>query len=303
MAIDVARILLAPLDILKTDITDHALAILAKSRVRRVYLVGRRGPLQAAFTIAELREMIKLPGCRPVLNPADFAGFQNHLSEIPRQRKRLMELLMSTALEEQKQWSNATKEFHLMFLRSPVRFDPEPHSDHVGSVQLVRNRLEGPLGESQKAVSTGEEEKLECGLVFRSIGYKSHRLDATTPFDDKKAIVPNSQGRVDGYPGLYCSGWIKRGPVGVILTTMNDAFETAKIIVEDLKNGTLASSRNSFPGREAILASLAQKGITPVTFAHWLKIDAFEKSQGESRGKPREKMVDVNEMLRIAQDK
>lgn len=301
VAIDVARILLTPVDILRTtDITEHSLASLCKSRVKRVHVVGRRGPLQVAFTPAELREMVKLPDCRPVFSKTNFEEIRQKSQEIPRARKRLTELMVRTALDEpdpedSARWANARKEFHLKFLRSPSKFLPNSDSSGVKAVQFDINRLEG-----DRAISTGQTEELQCGLVLRSIGYRSQSLDGHMPFDSANGVVPNKLGRVTGCADLYCSGWVKRGPIGVLATTMNDAFETGKYIVEDLLSKPSIQDRKS--GRDAVIDILRQKGVTVVKFEDWEKIDATEKKHGKEKGKPREKIYIIPEMLSIAKN-
>ncbi|KAM6377025.1 NADPH:adrenodoxin oxidoreductase, mitochondrial isoform 1-T1 [Pluvialis apricaria] len=308
VALDIARILLSPLGLLrKTDITDCSLAALACSKVKRVWLVGRRGPLQVAFTIKELREMINLPGARPVLNPADFTGLENAVKDAPRPRKRLTELMIKTALEkpgEKTMEAQAAvaqaaepREWGLKFQRSPQEVLPTPDGRRARGVRMALTRLEGS-GDSAKAIPTGDVEELECGLVLSSIGYRSLPLDPAVPFDTQRGIIPNSSGRVDGVPGLYCSGWVKRGPTGVIITTMNDSFDTAQSVLEDLQVGILdvSTSREGFGAVESILRS---RGVRPVSFSDWEKIDAAEVARGKAAGKPREKIVDPQEMLRL----
>lgn len=301
VAIDVARILLTPLDMLeKTDITQYALEALSKSKVRTVYLVGRRGPRQVAFTIAELREMTKLPGCRPILIKNDFLDLQKQLNEIPRPKKRLMELMVKSAMGDVKpdlaqQWELATKQWGLKFLYSPLEIVASENGG-VAGVQLGINRLEGGA-ESAKAVPTGKTEFLPCGLVFRSIGYKSIPIE-DVPFDHNKGVIDNENGRVKNCPGLYCSGWVKRGPIGVILSTMTDGFDTGKVIIEDLNNGIIQPS-SSHGGYGALMEVLNEKGIPTVNFRAWEKLDQEEILRGEKLGKPREKIVDVQEMLKV----
>uniref|UniRef100_A0A8C9G4C9 NADPH:adrenodoxin oxidoreductase, mitochondrial n=1 Tax=Pavo cristatus TaxID=9049 RepID=A0A8C9G4C9_PAVCR len=303
VALDIARILLSPLDFLrKTDITDCSLAALACSKVKRVWLAGRRGPLQVAFTIKELREMINLPGTQPVLNPADFTGLENAVKEAPRPRKRLTELMIKTALEKPREkavmaQAAVPRQWGLKFQRSPQEVLPTPDGMRVRGVRMALTRLEGS-GDSAKAVPTGDMEELECGLVLSSIGYRSLPLDPAVPFDTQRGIIPNNLGRVVGVPGLYCSGWVKRGPVGVIITTMNDSFDTAQSVLEDLQGGVLdvSVSREGFGAVGSILRS---RGIRPVSFSEWEKIDAAEVARGKAAGKPREKMVDPQEMLRL----
>uniref|UniRef100_A0A8D0GY15 NADPH:adrenodoxin oxidoreductase, mitochondrial n=1 Tax=Sphenodon punctatus TaxID=8508 RepID=A0A8D0GY15_SPHPU len=303
VALDVARILLSPLDLLrKTDITENSLAALARSKVKRVCLIGRRGPLQVAFTIKEMREMINLAGTRPLLDPADFMGLGDALKDAPRPRKRLTELMVKTALEkpnekEAGRWAAATREWGLTFFRSPLEILPAADGKRAGGIRMAVTRLEGS-GETAKAVPTGEVQELESGLILSSIGYRSLPIDPSVPFDPKQGIVPNILGRVEGAPGLYCSGWVKRGPTGVIITTMNDSFGTAQSILEDLQSGTLALS-DSKGGFGSLRSVLHSRGIWPTTFTDWEKIDAVEVAKGKAVGKPREKVVDPQEMLQL----
>ncbi|NXP44224.1 ADRO protein, partial [Heliornis fulica] len=304
VALDIARLLLSPLSLLrKTDITEGSLAALACSKVKRVWMVGRRGPLQAAFTIKELREMINLPGARPVLDPADFTGLEDAIKDAPRPRKRLTELMVKTALEKpgekamEVQAAAAPREWGLKFHRSPQEVLPTADGTRARGVRLALTRLEGS-GDSAKAVPTGDVEELECGLVLSSIGYRSLPLDPSVPFDTQRGVVPNSSGRVQGVPGLYCSGWVKRGPTGVIITTMNDSFDTAQSVLEDLQAGTLDVS-TSREGFGAVGSILRDRGVRPVSFSDWEKIDAAEVARGKAAGKPREKIVEPQEMLQL----
>uniref|UniRef100_A0A4W2F5N0 NADPH:adrenodoxin oxidoreductase, mitochondrial n=1 Tax=Bos indicus x Bos taurus TaxID=30522 RepID=A0A4W2F5N0_BOBOX len=302
VALDVARILLTPPDHLeKTDITEAALGALRQSRVKTVWIVGRRGPLQVAFTIKELREMIQLPGTQPMLDPADFLGLQDRIKEAARPRKRLMELLLRTAtekpgVEEAARRASASRAWGLRFFRSPQQVLPSPDGRRAAGIRLAVTRLEG-IGEATRAVPTGDVEDLPCGLVLSSIGYKSRPIDPSVPFDPKLGVVPNMEGRVVDVPGLYCSGWVKRGPTGVITTTMTDSFLTGQILLQDLKAGHLPSGPR--PGSAFIKALLDSRGVWPVSFSDWEKLDAEEVSRGQASGKPREKLLDPQEMLRL----
>nr|XP_055244992.1 NADPH:adrenodoxin oxidoreductase, mitochondrial isoform X3 [Gorilla gorilla gorilla] len=266
VALDVARILLTPPEHLeRTDITKAALGVLRQSRVKTVWLVGRRGPLQVAFTIKELREMIQLPGARPILDPVDFLGLQDKIKEVPRPRKRLTELLLRTAtekpgLEEAARQASASRAWGLRFFRSPQQVLPSPDGRRAAGVRLAVTRLEG-VDEATRAVPTGDMEDLPCGLVLSSIGYKSRPVDPSVPFDSKLGVIPNVEGRVMDVPGLYCSGWVKRGPTGVIATTMTDSFLTGQMLLQDLKAGLLPSGPR--PGYAAIQALLSSRGLGP----------------------------------------
>ncbi|XP_023569672.1 NADPH:adrenodoxin oxidoreductase, mitochondrial isoform X1 [Octodon degus] len=302
VALDVARILLTPPEHLeKTDITEAALGVLRQSQVKTVWIVGRRGPLQAAFTIKELREMIQLPGTRPILDPADFLGLQDKIKEVPRPRRRLTELLLRTAtekpgVEEVARRASASRAWGLRFFRSPQQVLSSPDGQRVAGIRLAVTRLEG-VGEATHAVPTGETEDLPCGLVLSSVGYKSRPIDPSVPFDPKLGVIPNTEGRVVDVPGLYCSGWVKTGPTGVIATTMTDSFLTSQALLQDLKAGLLPPGPR--PGYTAIQALLSSRGVRPISFSDWEKLDAAEVSRGQGSGKPREKLVDSQEMWRL----
>uniref|UniRef100_A0A7N6A1H4 NADPH:adrenodoxin oxidoreductase, mitochondrial n=1 Tax=Anabas testudineus TaxID=64144 RepID=A0A7N6A1H4_ANATE len=304
VALDVARVLLSPIDILKsTDITQPALEALAKSQVQRVLIVGRRGPMQVACTIKELREMVNLPGTRPEMVAADFDGVTAALKDLPRPRKRLTELMLKAALEnpgekEQERRNKASRIWGLRFFRSPIEVLADPNHSRTAGIRLAVNRLEGS-GEGACAVLTGEVEDVTCGLVISSIGYKSLPIDPLVPFEPRKAIVPNTMGRVHQATGLYCSGWLKTGPTGVIATTMNNSFDTARSLVEDMNSGNLDVS-SAKPGSQIVSALLEKRGVKPVTFSDWEKIDNVEMRRGEAKGKPREKILTVDEMLQVA---
>uniref|UniRef100_A0A671ESF7 NADPH:adrenodoxin oxidoreductase, mitochondrial n=1 Tax=Rhinolophus ferrumequinum TaxID=59479 RepID=A0A671ESF7_RHIFE len=302
VALDVARILLTPPEHLeKTDITEASLGVLRQSQVKTVWIVGRRGPLQVAFTIKELREMIQLPGTRPILDPADFLGLQDRIKEVPRPRKRLTELLLRTAtekpgVEEAARQALASRAWGLRFFRSPLQVLPSPDGRRAAGIRLAITRLEG-VGEAARAVPTGDMEDLPCGLVLSSVGYKSRPIDPSVPFDPKLGVIPNMEGRVVDVPGLYCSGWVKRGPTGVITTTMTDSFLTSQTLLQDLEAGLLPSGPR--PGYSAIKALLSSRGVRPISFSDWEKLDAEEMSRGQGAGKPREKLLDPQEMLRL----
>ncbi|XP_054625143.1 NADPH:adrenodoxin oxidoreductase, mitochondrial isoform X3 [Dunckerocampus dactyliophorus] len=304
VALDVARILLSPADILKkTDITQPALEALMESQVRRVLIVGRRGPMQVACTIKELREMVNLPGTRPEMLPADFDGVREAVQDLPRPRKRLTELMLKVALQlpaekEQERGNVTSRSWGLRFFRSPVQVLPSPDGTRTAGIRLAVNKLEGS-GEAARAVLTNEVEDVTCGLVISSIGYKSLLIDPSVPFDSHRAIVPNQMGRVQQAAGLYCSGWLKTGPTGVIATTMNNSFDTARSLMEDMDSGKLDVSAAK-SGAQNIRYLLEKREVKPVTFSDWEKIDSVETRRGESTGKPREKLLTVEEMLQVA---
>ncbi|EDV35556.1 uncharacterized protein Dana_GF12417 [Drosophila ananassae] len=288
VAVDVARMLLSPLDTLKTtDTTEYALEALSRSQVERVHLVGRRGPLQAAFTIKELREMIKLPNVDIRWRSNDFSGIEEQLEKLQRPRKRLTELMLKSLKDQGKASVAGFKQFLPIFLRAPKAIAPSEMEFSVTELQ------------QESAVATSATERLPSDLILRSIGYKSSCVDSGINFDARKGNVRNSEGRVlkdetSGKvdPGLYVAGWLGTGPTGVILTTMSGAFAVAKNICDDIASKALDTS-SAKPGFEA-----DDKQI--ITWDGWKRIDAFETEAGKAKGKPREKIVNIEEMLRIA---
>lgn len=308
VALDVARILLSPIDDLrKTDITEYALEALSKSRIKHVHVVGRRGPLQAAFTAKELREQLKLPG---VQFHADHAWIHDQIeanrSFLAKQRplKRLMGLLDQTPPHQDD--ITSTKSWHLKFLRSPVEILANSDKSAVTGIRYEVNRLEGPV-EKQRAVGTGHYETQDCGLILRSIGYKSLAMDGL-PFDRKQGLVPNTFGKIideqqNELPGMYTAGWLKRGPTGVIVSTMSDAYETADTILNDLQQGAPMLSdiapRRSSNTDDDLLQLMHQRQIRPVSYLDWKKIEAAEFEAGAKLGKPREKFACIDDMLAV----
>ncbi|CAG5018648.1 unnamed protein product [Parnassius apollo] len=304
VALDVARILLTPIDILrKTDITEHALAALADSKVKELYLVGRRGPLQVAFTIKELREQLNLPNCKTVWREQDFEGVSSVVSNLGRPRKRLTELMLKALSESSKiNIMPGDKCFKPLFFRSPNKFLTD-NMNHVTGIELTCNRLEGDNLEHQKCIATDEKEVLDCSLVFRSIGYTSVKVDKDIIFDTN-GFVTNDKGRViednvSSLAKLYVAGWLGTGPAGVILHTMSNAFLVAKTICEDLKNCKNLSSKGGFEEVRKFLSKSNQNHII-VDWNGWKKIDNYEVELGKKYGKPREKICSISKMLEIA---
>ena len=296
VAMDVARILAKTPDELKeTDIAAHAVEALAASKVKNIYVIGRRGPVQSAFTNAEIKEMGHLSTCAPVVAPEELNLGPVCLEEAASDQGtgRNREILQEFAAREDD--PSKPRRMHFKFLRSPVELKG---AGQVESIVLERNVLEGSEPFKQKARGTGETEELPCGLVFRSIGYKGLPLPGV-PFDERRAVVPNAEGRVlDGdapLPGTYVVGWIKRGPSGVIGTNKPDSLDTVSKLIEDVP--TLAACPE--PSSEGIRAALDAAGVRVVSFADWKKIDAAELANGAAAGKSRERFTRVSEMLAV----
>ena len=297
VAVDVARILTRLPDALAgTDIADYALDALRRSRVREVYLLGRRGPAQAAFTTPEARELGELP-CADVrvlpeevaLDPLSRAAVEQ---SDDRTLRRKIEVLQGFASRTP---AGRPRLLTLRFLVSPV----ELLGDVAGGVRgmrLARNRLEAAPDGSLKAVPTGAIEELPVDMVFRSVGYRGVPL-ADVPFDEKTGVIPNAAGRVlsptthNPLPGLYVAGWIKRGPSGVIGTNKPDAAETADAMIEDLASGAAPAPAVDDAG--AIERLLRERQPCLITFEDWQEIAALESARGEANGRPRVKLTEA----------
>ncbi|XP_068643301.1 NADPH:adrenodoxin oxidoreductase, mitochondrial [Aristolochia californica] len=311
VALDIARILLRPTEQLAaTDIAEHALVSLQESSIRKVYLVGRRGPVQVACTAKELREILGIKGLHVhvkeadlLKTPRDEEGFKKN-----RTKKRVYELLFNAATSPRSHPCPGQRDLHFVFFRRPERFLHVDGSNRVNGVQFEKTCLqEDDSSGKQYAVGTGQFEELKCGLVLKSIGYKSIPVDGL-PFDNDKGVVPNTRGRVLSdtsdqaaiEKGLYVVGWLKRGPTGIIATNLYCAEETVTSISEDLKKGILASTSDTKPGRSGLLEALNRRNIRYVTFSGWEKIDLKEKNEGNQQKKPREKITSWEELQNVA---
>ena len=298
VAIDVARILVLPLEVLeKTDIADHALEALRESKVRRVTLFGRRGPAQAAFTNPELREFGKISGVSvDVLpNELDLDPESARAVEEDRTRSRNLSTLRSYAEADV---DPGPKEVRFRFLCSPTEILGE--DGRVTGVRVERNRLEASADGRLRAVGTGEVFDVPCGMVLRSVGYLGTPLTGV-PHEPRSGTVPNQDGRVLGddgatLPGEYVVGWAKRGPSGVIGTNKADAAATVQAMIEDAANGVFAGEGHGPDPREL----LATRGVRWIDEEGWARLDAHEKGQGEPLGRPRVKVCSVDDMLGIA---
>jgi ferredoxin/flavodoxin---NADP+ reductase len=280
VALDVARMLaLTPEELAPTDATDASIAAIGSSSIREIVVVGRRGPAQAAFTTPELSELGELAGADAIVDPADLEGAE----PTDTNSRRNVEVLKEFAARAR---AGKPKRIVLRFFSSPVAI---LGAERVEAVELVRNTIDADL----RAVPTDEHETLSCGLVFRSVGYRGVELPGL-PFDEDSGTVPNEGGRVG--PGVYCAGWIKRGPTGVIGTNKKDATETVELLLADLRDvprkGTTA---------EEVDAYLDQRGIHRVVYAGWISIDEIERAAGEPHGRPRIKLVTWDELLAAAE--
>jgi ferredoxin/flavodoxin---NADP+ reductase len=288
VALDVARMLaLTPEELDPTDTTDPAIEAIGSSPVREILIVGRRGPAQASWTTQELKEMGELAGADVHVDPTELEG----AVEEDTHTQRNMDVLRDFAARKP---SGKPTVIRFLFFRSPVAI----HGDNkVDSIELVRNRLEERDGRLV-AVATDEHETFECGLVFRSVGYRGIGLP-DVPFDESRGTILNEGGRVVGEAGTYCAGWIKRGPTGIIGTNKKDATETIALLLEDVAQGRIAH-RDEVTA-EAVEALLAERDARAVLYQGWTSIDELERAAGEKLGRPRVKLRTWDELLEAAE--
>jgi ferredoxin--NADP+ reductase len=300
VAVDVARILCRTIDELRaTDIADHALDVLAESRVKEVVLLGRRGPAQAAFTNREVKELGELEGADVLISAKDALPDPFSLAALEQAPNRTVNVKLDIIKSlSELPLRNLDKRLILRFLVSPTEIHAAEDGG-VGAVTLVHNELREASGGRLRPYATDVTERLEAGLVFRSVGYRGVALPSV-PFRDDWGVIRNTIGRVtneDGsvLTGLYAAGWIKRGPSGVIGTNKACAVETVDRLLEDLEEGTL--NQPLHPEPEAAAAFLASRQPALFTYGDWARLDAIEMERGAAEGRPRVKMVSVGEML------
>jgi ferredoxin--NADP+ reductase len=300
VAVDVARILCRSADELATtDIADYALEALRASRVKEVYLLGRRGPAQAAFTNPEIKELGELADADITARPDEVELDELTRASLERTPDRAtskkVEILREYAVQKPR---GKSKLLTVRFLVSPV----ELQGDDTGGVvamRLVRNRLVTTPAGTLQPKPTGEMEDLPVGLVFRSVGYKGVPLRGV-PFQENWAVILNERGRVldsdtkQPVTGEYTAGWIKRGPSGVIGTNKPDAAETVVCMMEDRAQGRLL--RPEAPEPAAVDALLRQRQPLCFSYEDWRKLDDLEVAAGRRAGRPRVKFTSVEAM-------
>jgi ferredoxin/flavodoxin---NADP+ reductase len=290
VAADVTRVLTRDPDALATtDIADHALAALRDSQIEEVVVLGRRGPAQAAFTSAELRELGNLEGVDLHVDPfeLDPVSAQWLDEEGTFTARKNVQLLTEFAARAPR---GGGRRIVLRFLRSPVAIRGD---GRVAAIDVQRNEIvRSDDGAIRARAAAGDVETIECGLVLRSVGYRAVPLP-DVPFDERAYVLPNDRGRVLGpdgepVPGVYTVGWIKRGPTGILGTNKRDAQETVERLVEDL--GDLPA-----PPDEGGIDARLPAGV--VTVEDWHAIDAHERQAGRAADRPRVKLTSREELL------
>ncbi|HEX4689965.1 MAG TPA: FAD-dependent oxidoreductase [Solirubrobacteraceae bacterium] len=303
VAADVIRVLMrSPEELERTDIADHALEALRESRIREVVVLGRRGPAQAAFTSAELRELGRIDGVHVRVDPADLeldpVSSDWLAEEGTFTARKNVELLREFAAREPE--PGADRRIDLRFLSSPVEIVGD---GRVGAVTVRRNEIvRSEDGALRARPAGGEVETIGCGLVLRSVGYQAVPLP-DVPFEERRFVLPNAEGRVlatDGrpLPGVYTVGWIKRGPTGILGTNKRDAEQTVAHLVDDLRAGLLPEPAHG--GHEPVDALLAERCPALVTADGWRAIARRELERGREQQRPRVKLASRDELLGAA---
>lgn len=286
VALDVARVL-AKLgeDMRTTDVPDNVLAGLEGSAVTDVHVFGRRGPSGIKFTPIELRELGEVRDLDIILDDEDF---ELDAAAVPATNQVKVMLRIMNSWRE-REVGRASRRLHLHFWHTPVAVLGE---QRVTGLRFERTRP-GADGALER---TGEFREYEVGAVYRAIGYYGTRV-AGAPFDEVRGVVPNVGGRVADEPGLYATGWVKRGPVGLIGSTKSDALETIGHVVADAQAGLLSA-----PVDDDVLDLLTSRGVQHTDWSGWLELDAHERTLGQTHRHPRErvKVVDRDEQVAVA---
>ena len=287
VAIDVARILAKrPEDLATTDIADHALAELQKNHIREIFILARRGPVEAKCTPKELSELSEVEGAQAWINPQELELGPESEAELENDRSaqqniEIFRRLAGDPLVEGK------RHIHFRFLVSPVEILGE--DGRVTGIKLEKNRLVQRDDGRISPQGTGETETLAVSMVVRAVGYRSKPLPEV-PFDEKQAVIPNDAGRVGDRE--YVVGWIKRGPTGLIGTNKGDANETAASMVADLP----ALGAHEITGD--IESLLSERNVRFVSWEEWQVLDKLETDRGGAAGRPRVKFATISEMIR-----
>ena len=294
VALDVARMLIKlPEDLLTTDIPDHVFQGLKKSPVTDVHVFGRRGPAQVKFSPLELREALHVAGVQAIVYDEDFQydeGSQNAIDSNNQIR------VMVKTLEDLRENPQEPQErrLHLHFFASPKEILGE--DGKVVGFRVEKTKLDG----TGNVTLTGETADYPVQAVYRAVGYFGSPLDEI-PFDPKYGVIKNDEGQVlddegNQIPGIYCTGWIKRGPVGLIGHTKADAIETISHVIANRDSWWQPTK----PSEHAILETLSARGVEFVQWDNWLNIDDAEKSLGQALGRERLKLFERAEMLQVS---
>ena len=297
VALDVARVLVKDASLmLPTDIPENVYKGLLDSKVTDVHVFGRRGPAQVKFSPLELREAVHIEGVDTIVYDEDFQYDEGSQQAIDSNNQTRVMVATLESLRE-KQLTGAPRRLHLHFFSNPKEVIGT--DGKVSGLVIERQALDGKGG----VTPTGELRQFNIQAVYRAVGYFGSELKEI-PFDSNNGVIPNLAGRVlddSGMhiPGVYTTGWIKRGPVGLIGHTKSDAIETIAQVINDRDSWWTPEN----PDESAVEELLRSRGVNFVGWPGWLKIDAHEKAMGEVESRERIKLVDREEFLKVAKDK
>lgn len=288
VALDVSRVLAKHAkDMLVTEVPENVAAGLARNPIEEVHVFGRRGPAQVKFTPLELRELGKVPDVDVIVDEEDFdfdEGSDKTLRESNQQRQVVKTLMNYASVDPAEH--TASRRIHIHLFQSPVEVVADENG-HVKALRTERTALQG----DGSVEGTGVITTWPVEAVYRAVGYASSPIPGL-PFDEKRHVVPNVEGRVvprvgadveEAIPGVYATGWVKRGPVGLIGSTKSDAQQTIAHLSEDAKAGILHAKSRAV-GHEAMVALLEERGVEYTTWEGWELLDAYERQLGESFG-------------------
>jgi len=297
VALDVARMLVKhPADLESTEIPDNVLAGLQASPVTDVHVFGRRGPMQVKFTPLELRELGELRDVDMIVHEEDF-DYDEASRRAIESNKQITVIDRIFTQWRARETGHASRRLHLHFYAKPL----EVVTDDEGRVAAFRYERTEPDGEGGVR-GTGEVREVAVQALYRAVGYFGSPLDGI-PFDERHGVIPNHEGQVladdnDVMPGVYATGWIKRGPVGLIGHTKSDAMETIQHLVTDQASWWSPVE----PDEQAVLDLLHSRGVLFTDLEGWHRLDAHEQELGAARGRERIKVVPRDEMIRISRD-
>jgi ferredoxin--NADP+ reductase len=285
-------------DLLPTEIPDNVYQVLKSSPVTDVHVFGRRGPMQVKFTPLELRELGELRDVDMIVHEEDFNYDDASRAAIESNKQvlvidRVFTQWRQREIKRASETGAASRRLHLHFFAKPVEVLGE---DAVTGFRWERTEPDGEGG----VRGTGEFREIPIQAIYRAVGYFGSPLDGI-PFDEKRGVIPNREGQVvDDHdhelPGIYATGWIKRGPVGLIGHTKSDAMETIKHLVRDQANWWSPAS----PDEASVVELLESRGIDYTNLEGWHNLDRFEQSLGEPHGRVRLKVVPRDEMVRAS---
>jgi ferredoxin--NADP+ reductase len=297
VALDVARMLVKhPVDLLPTEVPDNVYEGLLASPVTDVHVFGRRGPMQVKFTPLELRELGELRDVDMIVHEEDF-DYDEASRRAIESNKQITVIDRIFTQWRQRETGQASRRLHLHFYAKPL----EVVKDAEGRVAAFRYERTEPDGQGGVR-GTGEIREVAVQSVYRAIGYFGSPLDGI-PFDERHGVIPNHEGQVladdrSVMPGVYATGWIKRGPVGLIGHTKSDAMETVQHLVTDQASWWNPAQ----PDEQSVVDLLDERGVLYTNLDGWHRLDAHEQALGAPQGRERIKVVPRDEMIRISRD-